>query len=94
MIFHPCATCDVKADYYCSVEPFRVLAETVLPTFASTARDQISLIIEQSRHLEAEIPIQDGFDLYKEMVDFRRTYTKHLPQYVLTHTIIFLADQS
>ena len=62
------------------VEPFKILVSIVFPNFASDARDQLALILKQSsQEPDNEIPIQDGFDMYKEMVEVRRVYTDVLP---------------
>ena len=61
------------------VEPFKILVQVVLPRFAADARDHIAFILEQPRKPEDEIPVQDGFDMYKEMVEMRRVHADVLP---------------
>ena len=62
------------------VEPAKILVEAVFPSFAADAEDQIALIQQQaSQDPEGAIPIQDGFDMYKEMVGIRRLYAEVLP---------------
>lgn len=63
-----------------SVEPFPILIETILPAFAADARDNTSRIIGQTQGTENEIPIQDGFDIYKELVEIRRVHSEALPK--------------
>lgn len=54
----------------------------MLPAFVNDARDQISLILQRSGQKGNEIAVQDGFDLYKEMVEIRRVHHDALPKYV------------
>lgn len=62
-----------------------VLVEEILPAYAADARDLVSSIMELARDRGEETPIQDGFDLYKEMVEIRRVHTDALPKYALHH---------
>ncbi|WPH05021.1 Hypothetical protein R9X50_00791900 [Acrodontium crateriforme] len=61
------------------VNPLTLLVEEVLPGFAEDARELVMRIMELSKGKEEEVPIQDGFDLYKELVDIRRVYAQALP---------------
>ena len=69
-----------KSPAIMGVEPFKIVVEVIFPAFASDARDQIGLILEQSQEPENEIPIQDGFDMYREMVEMRRVHGDALPE--------------
>ena len=62
------------------MEPFPILVDVVLPAFAADARELISSILEQAKLRSEEIPIQDGFDLYKELVEMRRAHAQALPR--------------
>ncbi|KAB8446225.1 hypothetical protein FH972_025207 [Carpinus fangiana] len=62
------------------VEPFTVLVETVLPTYAKDARDLTAHILEESAKTGEELPVQDGFDLYKELVQVRQIHAQALPE--------------
>jgi len=58
-----------------------VLVEEMLPAYAADARDLVSRIMELARERGEELPVQDGFDLYQEMVEIRRVHTDALPKY-------------
>ncbi len=68
-----------KTPQIMGVDPFVVLVETILPAFESDARDQISDILHQAEQRGEEVPVQDGFDLYKELVNVRRVHSEALP---------------
>lgn len=65
-----------------SVNPFTALVETILPLYAEDARDMVTRILElaQARGEGEEVPIEDGFQLYSELSDIRRTYSEVLPR--------------
>lgn len=63
----------------CGVEPLAILLECLLPSYAEDARDIIGRILEGAAEKEQEIPIQDGFDLYKELSEVRRIHADALP---------------
>jgi C2 domain/MUN domain len=63
----------------CGVNPLVILLECVLPSYAEDARDIIGRIIAGAAEKQEEVPIQDGFDLYKEMSEVRRIHTEALP---------------
>jgi hypothetical protein len=63
------------------VNPSDILLKCVLPLSAEDSRDMIMRVIEQARERGAEIELQDGFDLYKELAAIRRLYTSSLPEY-------------
>lgn len=56
--------------------------EEILPSFAADARDLVSRIIDLAKSRGEEVPIQDGFDLYKELVEIRGVHAQALPGYV------------
>jgi len=56
----------------------------VLPLLAADARDQIILIVDQAERAGQEIALQDGFDLYKEMMEIRSVYQQALPRFVFS----------
>lgn len=64
-----------------SVDPFIILVETMLPAFVADARDQVTAILERSESSGNKVPIQDGFDLYKEMLEIRQVHHEVLPRY-------------
>lgn len=64
----------------CGVDPFVVLLECVLSSYAEDARDIIGRILQGAAEREQEVPIQDGFDLYKELSEVRRIHSAALPE--------------
>lgn len=61
------------------VNPLSILVSEMLPAYAADARDLVSRIMELVKNRGDEVPIQDGFDLYKEMVEIRRVHAQALP---------------
>lgn len=62
------------------VEPFPILIETMLPAFAKDARELTAHILEESAKSGEELPVQDGFDLYRELVQVRQVHAQALPK--------------
>ncbi|KAF2862038.1 hypothetical protein K470DRAFT_213627 [Piedraia hortae CBS 480.64] len=60
------------------VNPLSILAEETLPSFVDDTQDIVKRIMEDRGEDEA-IHIQDGFDLYDELVKFRQYYAEILP---------------
>jgi C2 domain/MUN domain len=63
----------------CGVEPLSILLECVLPTYAEDARDIIGRVLEGATERQQEVPIQDGFDLYKDLSEVRLIHSNALP---------------
>ncbi|KAK5109382.1 hypothetical protein LTR62_007048 [Meristemomyces frigidus] len=67
------------------VNPASILVEEVLPSFADDAKELITRIMALAKEKETEdgkpgeVPIQDGFDLYRELVEVRHVYAQALP---------------
>ena len=61
-----------------SVNPLVILVETVLPSYAQDACDMVDRIMKAAKSRKDEINIEDGFDLYREMVEIRGVYSKAL----------------
>ncbi|EKG18203.1 C2 calcium-dependent membrane targeting [Macrophomina phaseolina MS6] len=61
------------------VNPLNVLVHEILPSYAADARDLVAKIMEYAQQKGEELPIQDGFDLYKELVEIRRIHADALP---------------
>lgn len=61
------------------VNPLTILVEEVLPSFADDARALVKRILELAQKRDEEVPIQDGFELYKELVEIRQVYAQALP---------------
>lgn len=63
-----------------SVSPLAALVETVLPLFAEDARDIVGRILQLAYEKQEEVPIDDGFQLYGELVEIRRIHSEVLPK--------------
>lgn len=61
------------------VNPLTVLVETMFPNFEDDAHDLIGRIVQVAKDRGEELAIQDGFDLYKELVEIRRIHRTSLP---------------
>ncbi|KAK1076134.1 hypothetical protein LTR33_009215 [Friedmanniomyces endolithicus] len=61
------------------VNPFVILVEEILPSFAADAKELVSRVMEVAKEKGEEVPILDGFELYKELVEIRRTHAQALP---------------
>ncbi|KAK5171156.1 uncharacterized protein LTR77_004300 [Saxophila tyrrhenica] len=67
-----------KSPEVMGVNPLSILVEEILPSFADDARALVSRIMQLSKEKDEEVPIQDGFELYKELVDIRRVHAQAL----------------
>lgn len=61
------------------VRPFDELVATVFPSFEQDARAIIERVIDVAKARGLEVNMQDGFDLYKELVEIRKIHTESLP---------------
>lgn len=61
------------------VNPLVILVEEILPAYSSDAKELIARILELTKARGEEVPVQDGFELYKELVEIRRVYSQALP---------------
>jgi hypothetical protein len=61
------------------VSPMMCLVEEMFPAYATDARDIVARIMDVAHTKGEDIPVQDGFDLYKEMVEIRRIHSDALP---------------
>ena len=52
----------------------------MLPLFSEDARDIVERILQLSTAKGEEVPIEDGFDLYQELVEIRRVHAEALPR--------------
>ena len=57
-----------------------MLVETILPLYAEDARDIVARILHLAKERGEEIPVEDGFELYRELVDIRRIHAEALPE--------------
>ena len=60
------------------IAPLDVLMQCMLPAFAEDSRAMIESVMATARSKEQEVPIDDGFELYKELSNFRRAYAAAL----------------
>lgn len=75
------------------VNPLTALVETILPLYAEDARDIVARILQLAQEKEEEVPIEDGFQLYGELVEIRRIHGEVLPGTVFAfHIEGLLAD--
>ena len=65
-----------------SVNPLTALVETILPLYSDDAKDIIERILQLAAQKGEEVPIEDGFELYGELVEIRRIHAEALPKYV------------
>ena len=61
------------------VNPLTALVETILPLYAEDARDIVKRILDLAKDRNEEIPVEDGFQLYGELVEIRRIHSECLP---------------
>ncbi|TWU76884.1 hypothetical protein ED733_006568 [Metarhizium rileyi] len=60
------------------VNPLSILVQEVFPSFEKDAGAVIETIIRGADEVGEELPIRDGFDLYKELVVIRRIHLESL----------------
>lgn len=61
------------------VNPLTILVETMFPSFENDAGDLIQRILHVAQTKNSEVDLQDGFDLYRELVEIRRIHHAALP---------------
>ncbi|KAK3341597.1 hypothetical protein B0T25DRAFT_558719 [Lasiosphaeria hispida] len=59
--------------------PHKILIETVFPNFEEDAQEFIKRVIEVAKEKKEDIPFQEGFDLYHELVAIRKIHAGSLP---------------
>ncbi|KAK5069511.1 hypothetical protein LTR64_008192 [Lithohypha guttulata] len=60
------------------IDPLSILIECMLPAFAGDSKAMIESVLETAKSKDEDVPIQDGFDLYKELSSFRQVYVEAL----------------
>lgn len=60
------------------MKPMFVFVEAALTSFALDAKEIVTTI-QQNAKVNGEVPIEDGFDLYTELVEIRRIHMDALP---------------
>lgn len=61
------------------VKPAPIFVKVVLPAFAADAHAQITTILRNAQGRGEEVPMEDGFELYRSMVDMREIHRDVLP---------------
>jgi len=61
------------------VNPLTALVETILPLYAEDAKDIVKRILDVAKERNEEVPVEDGFQLYGELVEIRRIHSECLP---------------
>ncbi|KAF2163817.1 hypothetical protein M409DRAFT_25998 [Zasmidium cellare ATCC 36951] len=61
------------------IQPLPILVKEILPSFSVDAKELLARIMELAKDKGEEIPIQDGFELYGELVQIREVYAQALP---------------
>lgn len=69
------------------VNPLMALVETMLPLYAEDARDIVARILQLANEKEEEVHIEDGFELYRELVEIRSIHSDVLPGVVFAFHI-------
>lgn len=82
-----------KNPEFMGVNPLTALVETILPLYAEDARDIVKRILDLAKDRNEEVPVEDGFQLYGELVDIRRIHSECLPKVAFAfHIEGLLAD--
>lgn len=75
------------------VNPLTALVETILPLYAEDARDIVKRILDLAKERDEDVPVEDGFQLYGELVEIRRIQSECLPNVAFAfHIEGLLAD--
>ncbi|EXJ59516.1 uncharacterized protein A1O5_12141 [Cladophialophora psammophila CBS 110553] len=61
------------------INPLMILVNCTLPAFAEDSKAMVEQILNVAQREGFEVTIQDGFDLYKELSEFRRVHADALP---------------
>jgi hypothetical protein len=69
------------------VNPLTILVSTMFPSFESDAGDLIQRILHVAQTKNSEVDLQDGFDLYRELVEIRRIHQSALPDHPFAFNI-------
>ncbi|KAE8351553.1 hypothetical protein BDV28DRAFT_158641 [Aspergillus coremiiformis] len=75
------------------VNPYKILLSNVLPIFAEDAHEMVARIVEQGRLRGAEIPMEDGFDLYKQLTAIRQLFIEALPDVLFPFRVEDLLEE-
>lgn len=61
------------------VSPYKVLVETMFPSFEGDAHEFIKRVLAVAREANIEVNVGDGLDLYRELVAIRKIHVECLP---------------
>jgi hypothetical protein len=61
------------------VSPLTCLVETMLPLYAKHAHEIVKRILDLAKAKNEQVPLDDGFGLYQELVEIRRIHSQALP---------------
>lgn len=75
------------------VNPLTILVETMFPNFENDAHDLVMRIVQVARDRGDELDVQDGFDLYKELVEIRHIHRSSLTNAPFTFDVEELLDE-
>lgn len=75
------------------VNPLNILVETMFPSFESDAGDLIQRILHMAQESNSEVSLEDGFALYKELVEIRQIHRTALPDQPFAFNIEELLEQ-
>jgi len=62
------------------VSPFAILVSTMFPNFEEDTNAIIQRVVQLAKDRGLEVNLQDGFDLYKELVEIRKIHNEVLPK--------------
>jgi hypothetical protein len=62
--------------------------------YANDAHEIVQRIMERAKEQGTEIPVEDGFDLYKGLSAVRRLQMGALPGYVISHQRVHVHSDS
>ena len=74
------------------INPLVILVETMFPNFENDAHDLVMRIVQVASDRGEEVAVDDGFALYKELVEIRRIHQSSLPSAPFTFDVEELLD--
>jgi MUN domain len=68
-----------KTPSFFGASPLTILVKRIFPNLAEDAQHLVRRIMDNAKNSGNEIPIEDGFELYREFVDIRNVHKSVLP---------------
>jgi hypothetical protein len=68
-----------KTPSFFGASPLMILVKKVLPNLAEDSQHLVNRIMENTKKANTEIPVEDGFELYREFVEIRNVHKSVLP---------------